>query len=390
MLCFIREILAASPFLIRHLKEKSKLRKGWFELSSYSDQVKGRARVVIPGIGKHIELSKIHDVGKLLYDERHLIIRGEAGVGKSGFVLSLSQRHRNLQWVFLDCRDIGNCDSISSIEENIGIAEYDLPKVLSGKARKGKIIFVVDQCDSIWRSSNLEGLFRLVQYLLKIENLRIILVCRKEESEGIKEYLDERTGGSVREVIIQELEEETVLSILKEFGLGHPSGEIINIARNLFRLSILGEIYKNSGSGGLMGMNGFADYFEKYRLVLEKEIQDNTTKLRVTEKAAELAKQSLLEVSGSCKINTNLAVEEKVLLGRDVIRREAEDSIRCKFSHEKLRDYFYCYYAVRVEKKTLERIQGELQDEFSRIAPSMYEFCLKCDPEKSVELTGML
>lgn len=383
-------LLAISPFLIGHCEEKNKIEKGWLQLISYSYKITAKTRTVIPGLKKHIEFSMIHDVGKFLYEKSHLIIKGGAGVGKTGFVYSLSQRHKNLQFVFIDCRDISSCKTIQSIEEKLGITEYKLLKLLNEKAQRNKIIFVIDQCDSIWRVSNLEGLFNLINYLLKIKCLQIILICRNEESEGIKEYLDERTNNKVESIVIGELEKETVLSILKEFELDQPSEEIINISRNLFNLSILGEIYESSGTEALTGITTFADYFEKYRLILEAEVKDNPTNLKVTTKAAELAKQTLVSMSGICEIDINLPVDERVLLGRDVIRRETENSIRCKFSHEKLRDYFYCYYTICVENKEFEIIQEELEDQFSLIAPSMNELCLKFSPERSAQLVRML
>lgn len=375
----------ASDFFLNWVRYRHKLKKDWCKLADYSQSISSKACRKIPGIDKPIELSEIADVFRLLQQRQHVVVTGDAGVGKTGIVVDISQRLNKAYFIFIDSRDLCNCRSLGDINETLGLTECGLLHAIRSKAKKKDIVVVMDQCDSIWRIGGQDIILRLLENLADVGNLGIIVVCRTEESKGLKDLIRRKPGRNVGEVHVESLNKELAKEKLEALGVDNPSNELIEMAQNLFNLSLIGEIAVLPDDSNLNDVTSLWDFWEKYRGTLESEIHRNDSNYRVTDCAAGLARTCLINTNGTCEISSDRSEEEQVLISRSVLVQDHTLTQRYRFKHEKLRDYMYSFDAVHKRNIGLNAIQNEIQEQAGLVAPVVMALYLKIDSEKAAE-----
>ena len=377
--------LGSGPLFLDWLQNWVKLNKDWSKLTDYSQKVSSGACRKIPGIDKPIELSEIADVFRLLQQRQHVVVTGDAGVGKTGIVVDISQRINTVYFIFIDSRDLCNCKSLEDINETLGLTECGLLHAIQSKAKKKCIVVVMDQCDSIWRIAGQDIILRLLRNLADVENLGIIVICRTEESRGLKDLITGKQSKDVGEVHVEILNKNLAKEKLELLGIHNPSDELIEMAKNLFNLSLIGEIAVRPDDSSLNDVTSLWDFWEKYRGTLESEMHSNDSNYRVTACAAELARTCLINPNGTCEISSDRSEEEQVLISRNVLVQDHTLTQRYRFKHEKLRDYMYSFDAVHRKNIDLTEIQNELGEQAGLVAPVVMALYLKIDGEKAAE-----
>ena len=383
-------LLGICPPSLRWLEDRNKFRKGWKILSAYSSQITSKACREITGIANSIKLPEVGEVINCLRQKRRVVVTGDAGVGKTGIVVEISKIFKLAYFIFIDARYICNCKSLQDVSEMIGLTEYSLFDTIRAKARTPKkpVVVVIDQCDSIRR---IHGQYDIIMKLLKrfadIDNIGIIVICRTEESKGLKEHIKGKSEIDVGEVHVKQLDKELAQEQLRQLGFVDAIDELIEMSRNLFMLSLIADLVGKPGDADLRNVTNILDFWEKYRGSLEAEIlNNNDNKYRVTACAAKYAKQCLIDDRGTCELPPIRGEEENVLTSRKVLIQDPIFTQRYRFRHEKMRDYMYSHEAVYGRRMGLEAIEEELDEQAGLVAPVMAELYLKADDKKAAEL----
>jgi len=305
------------------------MKEGIKRLAVYSDQIKGRNNLTIPGINKHLERDEIISVTEAIECKKRILLIGEAGVGKTGVIVDISNKIKNVTFLYFDFRDFANCTCMEEISEIIGMKGYDLIELIKFNAEKSRTVIILDQCDSIRRKSDsFDMLLKIVNNIADVKDLGMIVVCRRQESIGLKEELSKSPNIDTVEIEIGLLTKETAMKILLDFGIIQPNEQLIEIVQNLFNLSLLGEMYQRGEVKEIGSIASYCDFWEKYRRILESEICDNLHNCRVTACAAKLSKECILNPDGCCILNVKPTEEESVLISRGVIKKEPQYDIK--------------------------------------------------------------
>lgn len=382
------EILPIVKCLFLRIFKWKKLKRDWERLISYSDKVKSRITRTIPLIDKQIDLPILNNILQCLIEKNRIVVTGDAGVGKTGVLITLSEKASNANFIFIDARDIVNCKTIPEVSKVLRLSNIGLLECIEIRSRIQylwkPVIVVVDQCDSIWRLQSRNLLLTLLGGLANISELGLIVVCRTHEAAGIKELIG-KININVVELEVEELGEELATQVLNALGVIKPHSELVKISRNLFNLSLVGEIISKVGASSLKQVKTPQDFWERYRITLEQEIDNNDSQYQVTECAANYAKVCLVTLNGTCPISCNRSEEEMVLLSRGVLVKDEVYKQRYRFKHEKLRDYMYSFDAVHRRNIDLTEIQNELGEQAGLVAPVVMALYLKVDDGKAAE-----
>ena len=380
-------LLGFCPLFLDWLENYIQFRRSWNKLKAYSDAVVSTVRREIPGIDGSIQLPEVMDIFNRLLEKRRVVVTGDAGVGKTGVVAEISQKVKWAHFIFIDARDICSCKCMEDINETIiGLTEYGLLDTVRLKTKGKSVVVVIDQCDSIWRSEGKGIILKLLNGLADTENMGIIVICRTEEAAGLKNFIQGKSKMDVYEVQVKELNKDIAREKLQLLGVPTPSEELIEMARNLFFLSLIGELSVKSNGLNLHEVNDRLDFWEKYRGSLEAEVDNNEGNYRVTGCAANYARLCLIDPSGTCQLPSNPTEEDKVLISRRVLLKDHQFIQRYRFRHEKLRDYVYSYDAVNKRLVTSKIILNELGEQAGLVIPLIFELYAKADPNKAAEL----
>ncbi|MBD3376175.1 AAA family ATPase [candidate division KSB1 bacterium] len=379
-------VLAIANLLIDFFDKKLKLEKSWKKIIEDSKRKLTSNSIKIPHINEHIKLKESKQIETLLYENKHIILIGAAGVGKTGIITEISERYKNFTYLYFDCRDILKCQNLNDLKEVYNI-DHGLNELLKKKRKKNRIKIILDQCDSIWRTEGKELLFRVINQIVELENIQLILICRIEEANGLEEDINKQCDIGAEKIRIEELDDDTATHYLKIFGYVEPATELILIAKNIFNITILSEICNNY-DGDIKKISNIYDFWDEYRRILEGELYNNKSKFTVTSTCGLLAKKSLLAEDGTFMLNARYTDEEDILLSRGVINKIRNDNLRCRFRHEKLREYMYCYNMICIKGiKDFKIIEDELGEQAGLVAPTFVRILSKQYPE---DIAGLI
>lgn len=266
--------------ILAHLQTRGFAGRDWSDAS-------GRARIEElnvaftnplrrAAIGGHaISRTETQAVSDLLVPDdgsRCVVVRGDAGVGKSGVVLELVEDLRDRGWPILALR-IDRLDPVltpSEVGSQLGLTGSPAT-VLAGIAQGNDALLVIDQVDAVSLASGrhpefLDCVLEMVYQARLHPNLRVLMSVRTYDAENdprLKAFAD--TSQPVDSVKIDSLTVEQTRRALAELGVDTAGvdDDRIELFRLPLHLSLLAEA-GGASAGPLTAFSSRAELFSKY------------------------------------------------------------------------------------------------------------------------------
>lgn len=264
--------------ILAHLQTRGHAQRDWDDESGRIDELNDAfinplRRAAIGGQAiSRTETQAISDLLSPNDGSRCVLVRGEAGVGKSGALLELIEGVRSRGWPILALR-VDRLEPVLTPSE-VG-SQLRLPgspaTVLAGIAQEGDALLVIDQVDAVSLASGrhpefLDCVLEMVHQARLHANLRVLISVRTYDAEidhRLKTFAD--TSQSVDSVKIDVLTVEQTRRALAEIGVDTAGvgDDRIELFRLPLHLSLLAEA-GGASAGPLTAFSSRAELFSKY------------------------------------------------------------------------------------------------------------------------------
>ena len=351
----------------------------WFKkyvikVEQFTNSQKPRKSLGIQRIGKIERLEK-DEILQGWQANNQIILTGVAGSGKTGIGWQVVEvlKDKGEVVLYLDCSQIANNQEILEyLQSNIDKRE-EIEQALQRIGQNTTLYCIIDQIDYLVRASKPSNIAQLIRKLTVLHGLRILVVVRDFECSQSKELQD--FGFPV--VRSQELRVEDAITYLESIGITNPPDDVVNLAQNLFNLSLIADIYASGRdvrdvSGQMQLLDSYIEY-----ITLEEGGE-------VIERAIELARKHmalpLTNLEGTISEPRIRALLSRGLLVVDQLRR-------LRFRHGTIEEYV-CAYGLLSDTPDLPNLLGEFgENSARRIVPWLIGMYHDKSPRDETALT---
>jgi hypothetical protein len=300
---------------------------------------------------KPLGIQRIGKIGRFEKNEilqgwqanNQIILTGTAGSGKTGISWQIVEalKEKNELVLYLDCSRISiNQEILKYLQLNID-KEEDVEKALKRIGQNTTLYCVLDQLDHLIRSVQPSNLVRFINKLSNISGLRILVVVRDFEFGQSKELKD--IGFPV--VRSQELQIEDATKYLEIIGMSNPPDDVVGLARNLFNLSLIADIYASGKD--IRDISGQIQLLDRYIEHITLETGGKTI-----ERAIELAGKHMASPQSNLEGNLSEPAIRR-LLSRGILI--TDQLRRLRFRHEVMEEYI-CAYGLLPDTPELSKL----------------------------------
>jgi len=327
-----------------------------FAFHSYSWHNFQQSAPIINIIGsiERPEIIKIREIWES--SDIALLLKGDAGTGKSGIVLRLAQTFANddgIPVLFIRATDLPkNQDPAVVIRERLALS-MPLGEAFAKLSKERACLLIVDQLDSVSGTDLCKGLVSLLGAISGIPNIKIIAVSRSFEA------IHDSDISSLNFSVIDSghLTTDQTIAYLSVLGITQPSEKIIELASNLLNLSLIADlipISPNKAKNILYEVGLWEQYFTS---IMKREGEE------IAAFALKLSREMTAKGDHSFSAPFPRRGAWRVLISRGVLTESPGK--RLAFRHEQLRD-FLCAYALLPERPTLAQLCREFGNKMPR------------------------
>lgn len=330
----------------RGFSENSK--KTAFAFQSYSWNYLQKSAPIIYRVGtlERPEVDQVQQLWETTTD--HLVLNGEAGLGKTEIARRLGQllSNKGVPVLFISAIDLPND------EEPITIIQSRLPlsnPLIESIAELGKernCVVIIDQLDSVAGTDLCKNLIGFIRSLENLLNVKILVISRTYELQH-DQYI---SSLGFKEIKVGLLTSDQVTSYLLKFGINNPSQELVDISTNLLNLSLVADIVKNHDIGANDPMDEI-DLWKQFLNSIQSREGDE-----VYEYVEKLARQVSCVGKRTFFINFPKREYKRKLLSRNVLVNTSNEMFA--FRHEQMQD-FLCAYSLMKDQAGLQEIMIE-------------------------------
>jgi hypothetical protein len=330
-------------------------------LTNYSRAVLEEIVHLIPGIAEPIPRQEADKIAKLLKLGQRVLLVGEAGTGKTGILRELASRLPDRPVILLDARDFADCRSFEDMGRRLSLPAVDIVECVRRWARSRRAVLVLDQCDSIMHTDARNLLLDFVMNCSEESRLGIVLVARPHESKGMTELLKIKSDCLTCAVESQPLSTDEASAMLHRIGVKSPPAAVVELARNLLELSMIGDLVETEGLSSLGEIEGELGLWERYRTSLAtRESATRAADETVINRAIDLATECLRHPRATCELSSPLTREDGRLVSRQVLVRDVNVGERYRFRHESFRNYLFAWDAAKRKQWSLADIKNAI------------------------------
>lgn len=278
---------------------------------------------------------EVERVLRSLQENQSVILKGDAGVGKTGLVNMLVDRlvQDGVPVLFFRASAFPvTSTSISVVSDTLPV-NTPLPRLIQIISQLfGKCYLVVDQLDSVGGSPWSTALCAFLKEMAALSNVHILVSSRTYDAETWPEI---RVLGFT-DFTLKTLEPEIAADLLLALGVEDPQHDIVEIATVLLNLSLIADLVTRGDT--VSDVHTETALWHRYRESLQ-----NRESAEALARAVSLAKDALR--SGMTDFVIAIAPDSATqrLLSRNVLVRASGE--RYRFFHEEVTSYLYAWDA---------------------------------------------
>ncbi len=280
-------------------------------------------------------------------EKRICIVTGEAGSGKTVVLADVLNKleQQDIPTIGLKSDYLFDTND-TDIDKALNLNGTSLIQLVTGSARKGLTVLIIDQIDALSLSLNfkrkpLAEVQRVITELSRNDNVRIVLSCREYDYKSERAFY--QYNGS-HQIIVRNLPKTDVDRVLADFNIleGGLQEEEYRFLENPMNLSLYCRLRKNSG--GKLKATQSAVYNAYWQQVLiadarEKGIEPNRIKTYLEKVVGNMIHEQVLSQS-FIKFSTEYSNEQTFLLSEGYLA-QSSDGTQIQFRHQTLFDYTY-------------------------------------------------
>lgn len=306
---------------------------------------------VLPILGT-IERPELTKVLQAAEENQSILVKGDAGVGKTGLINALVNHlmGEHLPVLFLRANAYPSASvSVSVVSEMLPVGT-PLPQLIQLVSQIiGKVYIVVDQLDSVGGTAWSTTLCTFLKQMSVLPDVMVIATSRTYDAEAWPEIRDL----GFQSFILKPLDVEIANSFLLALGITDPQADLVELARNLLNLSLIADLISHGEP--VSDIHTQTGLWHLYRLSLA-----NREGPQVLARAVELAKNNIQ--SGEMNFALDIAPDEptRKLLSRNVLLPSSAE--RYRFFHEEIPSYFYAWDSALRRRLLPEFVLGEVAE----------------------------
>jgi hypothetical protein len=300
---------------------------------------------LIPGITGSFPREEVARVEEQLQNGKPVILTGDAGTGKSGIgsKLARSAGEKGAAVLFLDARCVGHIQNEAQLRQHFDL-NGSIHSAIERVGRYDGCRLIVDQLDNVAGSVSATVLVDLAIDCSKLEGVEVVVISRKREAHEAK-LLEGLIGEAFVELTSYPLNEGKVRKALDQLGILQPSDDLVDLARNLLNLELIGKIIQEQSDFDFSALMDEVDLWEQYiQTLLERESSRESAE-QIVEEAVKLAREGLNNEDRTFCLDIALPHPHQRLISWEII--VCEDGRVYRFRHEKLQDFLYAWDATQ-------------------------------------------
>jgi len=317
----------------------------------------------IPGLKTPVPRIEIEWLEEQLCNSIPVLFTGDAGTGKSAVADELADNadREGKAVLFIDSRRIAYVQNDAQLQQHLGVAVNPI-KAIEDVVRRKRCRLIIEQLDNSIGSDASRVLVDLAIDCCRIDGIEIVVVSRKREANEVA-LLQQLSNEGFKEHTSYPLGLRDAELVLERLGINNRPPELVELARNLLNLELIGRIKLDHPSYDFSQLTQEVELWERY-------IESITQSERVLAKP-EAARQVIAEAMRLARLGLNRA-DRTFLLDYDISQQQGrlisamiilpDRERRYRFRHEKLQDYLYARDAF---ERTLTPIEvGTEIDQF--------------------------
>jgi hypothetical protein len=316
------------------------------EFEHLTKQTLDATTVSIDGLSEPLERDEVFTIEDQLKAGKPVLLRGEAGTGKSGIgaMLARAAQANGRGVILLDSRRATHVISENDLRKcfNLNGAVED---AIARVARKRGCRVIIDQFDNAVGRPVADHLTNLANACSRIENTEIIVISRKIEQHE-EDTLESFVG--FFELLSHPLTEVRVASVLKRLGVSDVSPALVTLCCNLLNLSLVATLKKKQPAYDFSTILNEIDLWEGFIGALVKreriDTQPNFGEQVIVE-AEVLAKEGLKRDDRSVRLDNSRPLVHQRLVSWQILILEEGDIHH--FRHGRLQDFLVARWATK-------------------------------------------
>ena len=298
------------------------------------------------GLIPRLEIDQILEIWK--ESDAPLLLHGEAGTGKTGIAIRLSQYviSRGTPVLYLNSKDFPlNENPITFIEQRLTV-HIPLVEAISKIGKEKSTIVIVDQIDSVAGTDLCKGLISLINTIAAIPNIKVLAVTRSYE------YKNDPDISSIgfKTIECNQLSPEQAKDYLAQIGVTDLNPTIVDLSRNLLNLSIIADII-NADPLSIKHIADEINLWKRFYISIEKREGED-----IVDYAQKLARDATGKNELSFQVPNPRNIWLRKLISRGIIT--PAPGRRYSFRHEQMQ-YFLCTYDLMPEIPNVYRLINE-------------------------------
>lgn len=316
------------------------------EFKQQTQQLIQKSNTKISGTGATIHREEVSIVEEQLNLGNSVLITGEAGTGKSGLGIFLSQRatENGKYNLIIDARLVRHLHTEIELRQQYR-CEEPIAQIISNLAKEKGFLVIIDQLDNVVNDRIVNVLINFAIECKDSQSVQIVVISRKKETSE-EELLGRLLKNNFVDIESRPLDDNQARKELLNLDFTNPHQELITMSKNLLNLEILSKIKTENPKFNFNEIEDEVTLWDAYfKTIQERESIESTpiAAKQMLVDAMEFAKKGLSSNNQLFIVEqSNLISSNRLESWGIIIRTEGQ---MYQFSHEKVQDYLYARYA---------------------------------------------
>lgn len=303
--------------------------------SHYRKQI----QILIPGLPEPIKRIEIDEIEKRLAERKNIVVTGDAGAGKSGIALILSQNGATKEKtsILLDARQFGSFQTNTDLR-NFFDLKGPPHLAIHRLARKKNCLIIFDQLDNIAGLSSAKLTLDFIDDLCShSDGLEIVAICRNKEKNE-ESILRRLTSLGFEEIVCRPISHDNVKLSFSLMGIKNYPTEMVNFCTNLLNLELVGQIHVQNDE---FNYSMLLDEVQLWEQFIDTWLLREGSALgdSMISDAINMSKLGLQHPEGIFEVDFPQSLSTKRLISWNIISQR--DGRMFRFRHEKFQDFLY-------------------------------------------------